>query len=105
IKKLADKAQYVIKVINSYKIIREFADYRVDATETEVDTPIGSIKINFHAPSLAVIDYLTEDIEEAKEDVTKLIKEIFDEIKGITGFYYVQEIRDIIERLSRRPYP
>lgn len=107
IERLKNKAQYVVKVINSYKVIREFADYQIGITEKEVETPTGSLKINFRTPSLAVVDYLTEDIEEAKEDIIELIKKISNEIKNIIDFYYVQEIRDIIERLeklSRRRY-
>lgn len=115
LKKLKNKAQYVTMIIKSYKTIREVADYQIDATEGKIKIPISlptssskieerEIKINFYAPSQAAIDYLTEDIEEAKNDIINLINEIFDEIKEITDFYYVQEIRDIIEKLSRRSH-
>lgn len=104
LKNLKDKAQQIAKILKSYKTIRELADYHINIIEGEVDTSIGSLQINFNKPSQAVIDYLTEDVEEAKKDIIEVIKEIFEEIKHITDFYYVQEIRDIVERLSRRPY-
>ena len=104
LKNLKDKAQQVTKTLKSYKIIRELADYHIDITEREVNTPIGPLRINFNKPSQALIDYLTEDIAEAKNDIIEIINEIFEEIKHIVDFYYVQEIRNIVERLSKKPY-
>ncbi|EHR79377.1 hypothetical protein OCC_07918 [Thermococcus litoralis DSM 5473] len=104
LKNLKYEAQQVAKTLKSYKTLRELADYYINITEGEVDTSIGSLQINFNKPSQAVIDYLTEDVEKAKEDIIEVIKDIFEKIKHITDFYYVQEIRDIVEKLSKRPW-